>query len=421
MKQGNAYQALVMTILAIGMVCYFGFHVFNSMYNPLSTVYAYEFSMSETVEVNGIVVRDEHVLPSYDGLVEARIGEGERVGAHHTVALVYDDAQAQDNQSRLRALEQEYEIVRYVLEVESDMLSSAHLDEMIIQSVVDLRVASATEDYGKLDAEVLDLKSAMLKRAYTYDTDLDPNILKTRKSELQAESKSLSTRTAAATTRVIAPKSGLYSSFVDGYEQEITPDTMYDISPSDLDYLLKLGLTGDSRSVGKLILGNLWYLVLSVPESAADKLEEGNTILVRFTGDVDKDIPMQIEQVGVKENGLYPVVLSSDRHMSDITILRDQTIELVYDIQSGIRVPKDTLRMETRTKVDKETGEEYTTQTLGVYAVVGQQAEFKPVTTIAEGKDFYVVKPAEEGKTALRSGDELIIYAKELYDGKPVR
>ena len=44
--------------------------------------------------------------------------------------------------------------------------------------------------------------------------------------------------------------------------------------------------------------------------------------------------------------------------------------------------------------------------------------EFKPVTILAEGSDFYVVQPAQENSQALRSGDEIIVQGTDLYDGK---
>lgn len=421
MKQGNTYQSLVMILLAVGLVAYFAFHIFDGLYNPLTTVYAYDYSMSETTEVNGFVVRDEVVLPSYSGLVEARVVEGERVAEKSVVALVYDDADAKADQIALQALQQELELLNYVTAAEGDTLSAAHQDEIILQSVVNLRVATATEDYGALEHEILELKSTVLKRAYIHGVDLDAQVLSTRKAEVVAEYRELEKRTAAATTRVTAPKAGSYSTFVDGYEGQLSPDTMSDLTPSDLVFLSQQGLEGDAQSVGKLIMGIYWYLVVAVPTEATDKLHIGDTIIVRFTGDFDGDISMKIQAVGEPAGGQSAVVLSSDEYMAETTLLREQTVELVYDIQTGIRVPKDTLRIETRTITDKETGVESEERILGVYAVVGQQAEFKPVETIAEGQDFYVVVPTKEGKTALRSGDELIIYAKDLYDGKPVR
>ena len=70
------------------------------------------------------------------------------------------------------------------------------------------------------------------------------------------------------------------------------------------------------------------------------------------------------------------------------------------------------------TSTDEETGETTETDTLGVYVVTAGRAEFKPVTILTEGDDFYVVQSVREDKKALRAGDEVIVQATGLYDGQ---
>ena len=65
----------------------------------------------------------------------------------------------------------------------------------------------------------------------------------------------------------------------------------------------------------------------------------------------------------------------------------------------------------------------------GVYCMVGMKARFKPVDVLYSGDDFALVRStldtAEEvSKTQeqirLRAGDEVIITAYDLYDGKVI-
>ena len=48
--------------------------------------------------------------------------------------------------------------------------SAARLDEDILQALVDLRAACALGDYADLEEQVLEIKSDVLKRGYTYGT-----------------------------------------------------------------------------------------------------------------------------------------------------------------------------------------------------------------------------------------------------------
>ena len=79
-----------------------------------------------------------------------------------------------------------------------------------------------------------------------------------------------------------------------------------------------------------------------------------------------------------------------------------------------------------RAVTDEDTGEKRQVQINGVYALVGAQAEFKPVTVLAQQDDFCLVQAASAGsaaeaKKALRAGDEIIVAAEDLFDGKVVR
>ena len=158
-------------------------------------------------------------------------------------------------------------------------------------------------------------------------------------------------------------------------------------------------------------------------EEEAGRLIEGRTVTVRFSRDWSGEVDMKVERVGeTPENGRVAVVLSSDRYLSETTLLRKQTVELVFDSQTGIRVPTQAVRVEERTVTDPETEEEKQELVTGVYVLVGQQAEFKPVTILAQLEDFALVKSADgsDGKKALRAGDEVILSSVELFDGKVI-
>ena len=100
-------------------------------------------------------------------------------------------------------------------------------------------------------------------------------------------------------------------------------------------------------------------------------------------------------------------------------MLRQQSAEIIRRSVSGIRVPTEALRAE-KVAVDKE-GNRTVTEGTGVYCVVGMEARFKPVKVLYYGDGFVLVRASSDAeKTRLRSGDEVIVTAKDLYDGKVV-
>ena len=417
MKQGKSLITFVMVAIAAALCVYFGFYAFRTLDDPYTTTLAYQYTANDSVEADGILVRKEQVLAAEGGIVEVTRGEGEKVGVGQTVALVYRDSQAQADQAELDALALEIELLEYAIADSGSVESAARLDEDILQAVVALRSASALGDYNDLEEQVRTVKSSVLKRGYTYGDGVTSADLSDRLRELRSSYTALSQQNAAATTRVKAAQSGVFSSLVDGYESLLTPETVFQLTPSSLRELMAGGGAGGG-GVGKLITADRWYFAAALPQDVTQRLREGNTAKLRFTGDFSQDVDMRVDQIGPVEDGKSVVVFSSDRYLARTTLLRRQTAELIFDSWSGLRVPKEAVRMVTVTYEDKTTGETVEENRLGVYTLVGGRVEFKRVEVVTEGGGYYVVRAVGTGSSALRAGDEVIVQGTGLYDGQ---
>lgn len=418
MKQGNSLVTLVMVMLAMALAGYMGFYIWDTFNDPFTTTYAYSYTVNDSVEADGFFAREEQVLPAQQGILDVSRGEGEKVGAGQTVALVYRDDQARAAQAQQEELAMEVELLQYSIEQSGDVASTARLDEDIIQAVVRLRASAARSDYSDLEDQVMAVKSGVLKRDYTYGSGLSAGQLTAQLAQLKGELAALSSQSAGATTWVRAPVSGTFSNLVDGYEQLLTPASVLQLSPSSLRELAASPVAGEAGATGKLITSNRWYFVAALPLSAADRLRQGGTVTVRFSGDFSQDVPMKVEQIGQAEGNEAAVVLSSDRFLAQTTLLRRQTAELIFESETGLRLPKSALRMVTRETTDPDTSLTTTQDILGVYVITGGRAEFKAVEVITEGTDFYVVRSVAKGKTALRAGDEVVVRGTGMYAGK---
>ncbi len=419
MKQGTIFTRIAMLVLFLGLAAYMGFAVWNRLTDPFSSTLAYEYTADDSVEVSGMLVRAEQVLEGQSGIVDLCFDEGEKVGNGQTVAYLYQTDEALERKHTIRALERETEQLQYAMS-QTDATSNARLDETIIQQVVDLRADCAQQDFTDLEDEVLDLKSTVLKRDYTYGGADGAAALQQQLAGVQEQLQTLRSQADTDTRTVTAPVSGVFSALVDGYETLISPDTLDSLTPSSFRQLMSQKVTGDETALGKLITGTRWYFVTVLPAEDARRLSREEEITVRFSRDLSADIDMRVDSVGAEENGQCLAVLSADEFLSDTTLLRQQTVDLIFDSSTGIRVPKKALHLETETVTDED-GTERETQVYGVYAVVGTRAEFKPVEIVAESGDFYVVTSVRSDKTALRPGNEIILSAPDLYDGKVVR
>ncbi len=417
MKQGKPVITVAIAAIAVALVIYFGFYVAKVFSEPYTTALAYTYTSNDSAEAVGILVRQETVLPAQTGIVDVTRSEGEKVGVGQSVAQVYRDSQAQNNQADLEALADQIQLLEYSSDG-GGVDSAAKLDENILQAVTALHAASGVGDYNQLEDQARTLKSTVLKRGYVYGNGLGAEELSQKLNDLKSQYAALKQQTSSSTSTIRAPQSGVFSTLVDGYETAVTPQTVFQLTPSSLSALLAGQGKEAGGGMGKLITSTRWYFAAALPVSVAERLKEGSTATLRFSGDFDQDIDMRVDQVSEAEGDKSVVVFSTDRFLSQTTLLRQQTAELIFNSWSGLRIPKQALRMEKSTYTDKETGQEVQNNRLGVYALLGGRAEFKTVEVVTEGDDYYVVRSTTDESDALRAGDEVIVRATELYNGQ---
>ena len=417
MKQGKPLITLVILILAATVAIYFAAYIYNALDDPYRTTQVYAYTSYDSVTVEGLVVREARVLPAQPGILEITRAEGEKVGTGQEIALVYRDSQAQANQVQSEELEMEIELLEYAIDQGGDLDSAARLDEDILQAVVGLRASYALGDCTQLRDQVMNVKSSVLKRGYTYGEGLTPADLTARLRQLKEELTVLTRQSARATTRVTAPEPGVFSSLVDGYESLLTPDTVLQLTPSALQELIDNPAGEESGALGKLLTSNTWYFAANLPKQSAERLTEGKTATLRFSGELNREVEMTVEQIGPTEQNKTLVVFSSSRYLILTTLLRCQTVELIFDRWSGLRIPKQALHLEEVTRTDDKTGEPVSVQILAVYALVNGHAELREVEIVHEGEDYYVVRSVGTGPKVLRAEDTIITEATGLQDG----
>lgn len=417
MKQGKPLITFTILIFAGVIALYLGYYIFSALNEPYQTAQVYSYTASDSVTAEGLVVREALVLPAQSGILELTRGEGEKVGRGQQIALVYRDSQAQASQAHIEELELAIELLEDAISQSGDLESAARLDEDIIQSMVSLRASYALGDCTQLREQVLGVKSSVLKRGYTYGDGLTSADLSARLRQLKEERDLLTRQSAQATTRVTAPTPGVFSALVDGYETRLTPDTVDQLTPTTLQELINSPAGEDSGAMGKLITSDTWYFAANLPEAAARRLEEGDAANLRFSGELNRDVEMTVDRIGATEGGKTLVIFSSNRYLALTTLLRHQTAELIFESWSGLRIPKQALRLVEFTQETSDSSEASAVSKTGVYALVNGRTEFREVDILYEGSDYYVTRPVGTGRKVLRAGDAVITHGTGLTDG----
>lgn len=189
MKESALGTKLLMLAVTICVLSYFVFQGLEYLSDPLTTTLAYEYQVEETVDLTGIVVRQETVLPDEtSGLLQLQRAEGERVSTGGTVALVYADQASLDRQKEIEELTGRLEQLQFAQEAALSSDVTVKLDAQILQSLLDYRASIAANRLDKAEEYETNLRSLVLKRDYTYTGTED---LSGQISDLQTQIKSL--------------------------------------------------------------------------------------------------------------------------------------------------------------------------------------------------------------------------------------
>ena len=431
MKSGSLSSKLMLAAIFLAVLIYFGINLAAYFIDPFTTTIAYGYTSENAVTVSGYVVRQEEVLEGGSDLAYFSRNEGEKVARGGTVALVYDSTQALNDANTLRALEEQLEQLLYARSLSTGTQGSQWLDDQVVSSLVTFQSTLSTDNLSAAADAGEDLRSAVLKRSYAYSGtwELDSTI-----TQLQNE---ISTLTAAAgpnTSRITAPKGGLFSSLVDGYETVLSPELQMDMTPAHYRELSAKTPGG----VSKMIYGQRWYFVTLMRSADTKNLRSGDSVTLRFQSGLDRDLTMQVERISDEDGGQRLVVLSSDRYLNLTTLLRHQNAQIIFGSYTGIRVPRSAVRILWEAETDEDgnpvlrsDGTEAQKQVTGVYCLWGTTARFKPVDVLWQEDEYllvtasesylqtYTTESAREGRR-LRSGDEVITAAADLYDGKVI-
>lgn len=415
MKNNSPGTKLLMAVITLVLLSYFGVQVYRYFMDPLSTTLAYTYQVEKVAQLSGYVVRQEQILAHEEGLLQQERTEGERVSNGGIVATVYADEASLERQEELERLTARLEQLQYAREAAEGAEVSVKLDAQILQSILSYRSRLAAGKLQEAAVQGSTLQSLVLKRDYTYSnqTGIDQQI-----ETVEAQIQALKAQSASKKRQVKAPMSGLFSAVVDGYETVLTPASLSALTPEGF-FALEPD-TSVATTTGKLILGRDWYYAAVMDVNAAEALAEEDTLSLHFAKGVERDLPVTLEDIGPEADGQAVVVFRGSSYLQELTLLRRQSASVIYDVVEGIRVPKEALRVVTRT-TENEEGKSVTTQTTGVYCMVGMEARFKPVEVLYSGEGFVLVRSLSSGETLrLRSGDEVIISARGLYDGKVI-
>lgn len=406
--------------LSIGLVLYFGYHIWRSVTKEVETQPVTNVTVQRTVETDGYIFRSESPIFMSGGTSAVpAVSEGEKVNVGGRVADIYAQS-APDVVAHIAEIEDQIDLLRRSISGKNaSSKDSSSIDRDIFSSLSEIRAAAGVGNASDAVALRSSLLSAVNRRGLLTGSvsDFNADI-----SALEQEKASLTSSLGSKLQSVTAPSSGFYYSGTDGYERIFDPALFDDMTyDSACSLLASSPETWSQGCVGKIVTSSVWYTVLRADRKYINTFAVGTSCKVNFKAN-EMTLEMKIEKV-LEGSGEAVFILSTRDVPTGFDYTRVQKIELVEAEYTGLRVPVGAVRI-----VNGETG---------VYILDGSTVRFRTISVLYRGDGICIVDTGskedsdevEDSGTDEDDGDEtrrlelhdnLITSGKGLYDGRVI-
>ena len=408
MKSDRFIIQTISAVLCLFLLIHVTFHSVNLDSNPYQTEVALTYSISDSAEASGVIVREEQVISGQasGGVVSYQQSDGTVVRKGSVIAEVYNSSNDISIRRQIRALEEQIAALSKVSDARSAEYSSTETINRQINAEIDDYIALIHQ--GQV-SDLLDSKAELLYLLSQKDVVMgEAESYASRITQLQTEVDSLNTRLSGSLVQYTSPEIGYFARMTDGYEAVLTPNSINTMTVEQLRTFSREKVVFDNSNLGKIVTDHHWYYAAVLPAADAEKFILGDTVYLNFNMYNITQIPFTVKEVRTDESDPdHCMVLLSTSHMvPELLMVRNPSVQIDFTSYTGLRVPAKAKR--------------YEGQQVGVYVQDGDVVRFKTINIIYENSEFILCGANPDLERPLEIYDQVIVEGTDLSDGKPV-
>lgn len=394
----NSLTAKIVFVILIIVVLQFAAQKVISMFSDdYKTETATLYSSAEKLSFNGVYVRDEQVVKSNaKGVLNYPNVDGSKIAKNSVVAYVYRSEEDIFVNKKIESLREEVRLLEKeqspgTTDVAQPEFISALIEEkyQTVSSMIVKNNLEGLAEERKNFQSLLGIYQIVINKETDYNDKID---------ELNKEIKELERKRVQPVDMVTVPDSGYFISYVDGYENVLSNDSISSLTVEQIEEIVENGgydsSNISSRAVGKLVDGYKWTIV-GVADVDDSVFKLGSDVKVKLPSTRDS-VDAKIEDIIKTDDEQKSIlVLSCDKLNYNLVQYRTERIELILNDFSGIKVPRSAIRFNKQNE-------------LGVYILEGQRVSFKKLDVIFECDD-YLLSGITSDKNYISVYDEIIV------------
>ena len=231
---------------------------------------------------------------------------------------------------------------------------------------------------------------------------------------LEQEKSRLTALLSSPVATVVSSESGYFYSYVDGFEEQFNADILNNLTVDRFfEIINEVQNSTTVDCVGKVVTNFEWYTLCITSKEESVFYNSGDYYDLTYPYSSGMTIKSKLSyKITQADRDEVILVFTTDKVPDGFNFLRRQKAEVKHSEYSGLKIPKDALRI-----VD---GYE------GVWVLSGNVINFKRCEKIYETDGYYLVdtddKLEEEDVKYryLQIYDSVITGGKDLYDGKVI-
>ncbi|MFR3237419.1 MAG: HlyD family efflux transporter periplasmic adaptor subunit [Acutalibacter sp.] len=418
-------------ILAVLVLLYVGYQVFQVTHHAFQTETAMYGQVSDVLQTEGFVIRKETVIDeTVSGVLSYRVADGTRVAKGGVIADVFsteNDASAQREKERL---EKEIESLEALAQPADYFVANPSLlSGQIYSAIEDVAQGVNQNDFSNLASWKETLLSALTRRRLITGEE-SPEDLAQRISQLQSQKDALDSQGGASIGTIEAPEAGYFISTADGLENAVDMKEVEHLTVPQVEELLAKP-EENLGAVGKICGDFNWYVACIFDENEIVRFEDVTQVYLDIPFASTEQIPAEVVAKNRDEESGNTVVVFRCSYMdSDIAAVRNEAIQVTVATYSGVLVNEQAIHFEdveyTTTDEDGNTVTNVQENVKGVYVLYGGKLQFVQVFSDHSVNGYAICKTelsSSEQEMLVTSStiqlyDQVVVEGTDLYDGK---
>lgn len=423
-------RRIAASAIAFLLLFYVGYQIYRSHHVGVQTETAAYFTASDSVQVDGIAVRDETLLKGGDGgVIDYVLSAGDKIAKGGTVAQIYSSAQQVAARHEMETVDSEIKRLQ-ALQSPGDTYAATpdSLEEQIHREISEMLGQTVSGSFSSLTQSREDLQYLLNERQIVTGKVTD---FSARLKELQSERDELNKQAGTALGKIVSPASGYFISSTDGLETAIDFSEVRNLTCDQIK-AAQNAKTASGESPGKISKSYEWYFAFNVSAGQAAgfrQLEDEGTVSLQLPFVSNLTVPASVATVNQSaSDSPAAVVLQCNYMNSELASIRRETAQVVLRQYTGIRISQKALHFETVTKTVKdEKGNAKTVkkEVSGAYVLSGNQISFRQIVPLYSTDNYVICDPNPNAEALMTDGtiklhDEVVVEGTDLYDGKVI-